>query len=151
MTTLLVPVVEWAAAALLLVGAFFTLVGAIGLARLPDFFMRLHAPTKASTLGLGSLLVASMLVSAVQGRAGLAELLITLFVFVTAPVSANLMAQAALHLRLPSRAPVPDDAVRDDLPPGVPVPDGGRPGCMVHDLTAGDRGARDGTAGPAPH
>jgi multicomponent K+:H+ antiporter subunit G len=37
----------------LLVGAFFILVGAIGLARLPDFFMRLHAPTKASTLGVG--------------------------------------------------------------------------------------------------
>jgi len=86
-------------------------VGAIGLARLPDFYMRLHAPTKASTLGVGGVLVASMLVSAAQGRAGVAELLITLFVFVTAPVSANLMAQAALHLKLASRAPVPRDAV----------------------------------------
>ncbi|MDO9023294.1 monovalent cation/H(+) antiporter subunit G, partial [Zwartia sp.] len=44
---------------LLLVGAFFILVGAIGLARLPDFFMRLHAPTKASTLGVGGVLLAS--------------------------------------------------------------------------------------------
>ena len=105
------PIVEWTAAALVLIAAFFLLVGAIGLIRLPDFYMRLHAPTKASTLGVGGVLVASMLVSAVQGRAGVAELLITLFVFITAPVSANLMAQAALHLKLASRAPVPRDAV----------------------------------------
>lgn len=103
---------EWLAAALLLVGAFFTLVGSIGLVRLPDFFMRLHAPTKASTLGLGSLLIASMIQAAAEGRAGMAELLITLFVFITAPVSANLMAQAALHLKLPSRARLPGDVPR---------------------------------------
>ena len=105
------PLIEWSAAALIVIAAFFLLVGAIGLARLPDFFMRLHAPTKASTLGVGGVLLASMLVAFSQGRPGIAELLITLFVFVTAPVSANLMAQAALHLNLASRARVPDDAV----------------------------------------
>ena len=105
------PLIEWTAAALIVMSAFFLLVGAIGLARLPDFYMRLHAPTKASTLGVGGILVASMLVSAFQGRAGMAELLITLFVFVTAPVSANLMAQAALHLKIKSLAPTPTDAV----------------------------------------
>ena len=105
------PLIEWAAAAIIVIAAFFLLVGAIGLVRLPDFYMRLHAPTKASTLGVGGILVASMLVSAFQGRAGLAELLITLFVFVTAPVSANLMAQAALHLKIKSLAPTPKDAV----------------------------------------
>jgi multicomponent K+:H+ antiporter subunit G len=104
-------VIEWTAAILIVIAAFFLLVGAVGLARLPDFYMRLHAPTKASTLGVGGILIASMLVAAAQGRAGVAELLITLFVFVTAPVSANLMAQAALHLKLASRAPVPRDAV----------------------------------------
>lgn len=111
------PVIEWLAAALLLIGAFFLLVGAIGLVRLPDFFMRLHAPTKASTLGVGGILLASMTVAAAQGRVGFAELLITLFVFVTAPVSANLMAQAALHLRTPSKAPAPEDAVPERQPP----------------------------------
>ena len=105
------PWIEWLVAALIVIASFFTLVGSIGLVRLPDFFMRLHAPTKASTLGLGGLLIASMLFSAAQGRAGFAELLITLFVFVTAPVSANLMAQAALHLQLRSTAPTPEDAV----------------------------------------
>ncbi len=105
------PVVEWLVAATLMVSAFFVLVGAVGQVRLPDFFMRLHAPTKASTLGVGGVLIASMIVAAAQGRAGFAELLITLFIFVTAPVSANMMAQAALHLGLPSRAPIPGDAV----------------------------------------
>ena len=102
---------EWIAAGVIVIASFFLLVGAIGLARLPDFYMRLHAPTKASTLGVGGMLIASMLVAAGQGRPGIAELLITLFVFVTAPVSANLMAQAALHLRLPSTALPPDAAV----------------------------------------
>lgn len=108
------PLVEWLAAGLLLTSAFFLLVGALGVAKLPDFFMRLHAPTKTSTLGVGGILLVSMLLQAAQGRAGLVELLITLFVFVTAPVSANLMAQAALHLRVASQAPVPKDAITDD-------------------------------------
>ena len=111
------PLIEWLAAGFLLVSAFFLLVGAIGLARLPDFFMRLHAPTKASTLGVGGALLASMLVSAAEGRAGFAELLIVLFVFVTAPVSANLLAQAALHLRIASKATAPEDAVPERADP----------------------------------
>ena len=45
----------------LVFGAFFMLVGSIGMVRLPDLFMRLHAPTKSSTLGLGSFLIASMI------------------------------------------------------------------------------------------
>lgn len=95
-------------AALIVVGAVFLLAGAIGMVRFGDFFMRLHAPTKATTLGVGGMLLASMVVSWWRGEPGLHELLITLFLFITAPVSANLMAQAALHLRVPSRAPVPD-------------------------------------------
>ena len=99
---------EWLVALLLLTGSFFTLVGAIGLVRLPDFFMRLHAPTKATTLGVGGMLLASIAHSATHG-VSLHELLITLFLFVTAPVSASLLAKAALRLRLKSRAPLPDD------------------------------------------
>tara|TARA_B110000285_G_C15049025_1_gene575961 strand:+ start:997 stop:1347 length:351 start_codon:yes stop_codon:yes gene_type:complete len=109
-TTMNLPVwIEWTAAGLVVIGAFFLLVAAIGLVRLPDFFMRLHAPTKASTLGVGGILLASMLLASAQSRPGVAELLISLFVFVTAPVSANLLAQAALHLRVRSQAPVHKD------------------------------------------
>jgi len=101
------PVYEYAAAFFIVVGAFFLLVGSIGLVRLPDFFMRLHAPTKASTLGVGGVLIASMIWFWGRGTLSLHELLITVFVFVTAPVSANLLAKAGLHLRLASRAPLP--------------------------------------------
>jgi multicomponent K+:H+ antiporter subunit G len=97
---------EIAVSVLLLVGSFFTLVGAIGLVRLPDFFMRLHSPTKATTLGVGGVLLAAIVQGATVGFA-VRELLIALFLFVTAPVSAYLMAQAGLRLRLPSRASLP--------------------------------------------
>ncbi|MBX3607705.1 MAG: Na+/H+ antiporter subunit G [Piscinibacter sp.] len=102
--------VQLPVALLLVIGGAFTLIGAIGLLRFPDFYMRLHAPTKATTLGVGGVLLASMAIGWAAGRGGLHELLITLFLFITAPVSANLMAQAALHRRAPSRA--------GDPPPG---------------------------------
>lgn len=104
---------EIVVAALLVVGGGFTLVGAIGMVRFPDFYMRLHAPTKATTLGVGGVLLASVALGWMQGSFGLSQLLITLFLFVTAPVSANLMAQAAMHLRVPTRAPLPDDLSLD--------------------------------------
>lgn len=93
----------------LVAGGLFALVGAIGLVRLPDLLMRLHAPTKATTLGVGGALVASMLYFVGSGRLIVHELLITAFLFVTAPVSALMLAKAALYLRLPSRAPLPED------------------------------------------
>jgi multicomponent K+:H+ antiporter subunit G len=89
-------------------GGLFALAGAIGLARLPDFFMRLHAPTKATTLGVGGALVASMLYFIGSGRPVVHELLIALFLFLTAPVSALMLAKAALHLRLSSQARLPE-------------------------------------------
>ncbi len=100
----------------LMIGTFFMLVGGIGMVRLPDLFMRLHAPTKSSTLGLGSFLIAAMIYSAFQGRFGFAELLLTLFAFLTAPVSANLIEQAALHLRLRSLSGDVPEALNRPLP-----------------------------------
>lgn len=83
---------------LLLIGGVFVLVGSIGLARLPDFYTRLHAPTKATTVGMGGILIASMaLMSAVQGYLSLHELLITLFLLITAPITAHMLAKTALH------------------------------------------------------
>jgi multicomponent K+:H+ antiporter subunit G len=82
---------------LLLVGGAFALLGSVGLARLPDFFMRLHGPTKATTLGVGAIVLASVAhVGAAESGAGLRELAITLFLFITAPVTAHLLAKAAL-------------------------------------------------------
>ena len=100
----------------LIIGAFFMLVGGIGMVRLPDLFMRLHAPTKSSTLGLGSFLIAAMIHAAFNGRFGFAELLLTLLAFITAPVSANLIAQAALHLRLRSMSGNVPESLERPLP-----------------------------------
>ncbi len=92
---------EWILSALILIGAFFTLVGSIGLYKLPDFFMRLHGPTKATTLGVGALLIASALYFSFNtDQISLHEVLITIFLFITAPVSAHLMAKAAIHIKL---------------------------------------------------
>lgn len=99
--------IEFLISFFLLVGGFFGLVGAIGLVRLPDFLMRLHAPTKAATLGVGGALIAAMLYFIGSGRWVVHELLIAAFLFITAPVSALMLAQAALHLRLPSHARPP--------------------------------------------
>ncbi|MBD3634201.1 Na+/H+ antiporter subunit G [Methylophaga sp. OBS1] len=86
---------------LIILGGFFTLVGSLGLFKLPDFYMRLHGPTKASTLGVGAVLIASAIYfSFSTDEISLHEVLVTLFLFITAPVSAHLMAKAALHIKV---------------------------------------------------
>jgi multicomponent K+:H+ antiporter subunit G len=93
---------------LILTGAIFTLIGSLGLARLQDFYTRLHGPTKATTLGVGCLLIASAVYFSVREEGvSLHEVLVTLFLFITAPVSAHLLAKAALHLKVKSLAPTP--------------------------------------------
>jgi multicomponent K+:H+ antiporter subunit G len=88
-------VVEAIIALFIVTGAAFLFVGSFGLAKLPDTMRRLHAPTKATTLGIGSLLIASLIYfAAVKQAAGIHEILITLFLFLTAPVSAIMIAKA---------------------------------------------------------
>lgn len=81
--------------ALIVTGAFFLFVGSFGLAKLTDTMRRLHAPTKATTLGIGALLIASMVYFLIFHNLPTAhELMITLFLFLTAPVTANMVAKA---------------------------------------------------------
>lgn len=104
-------------AALVVTGAAFALVGSWGLAKLSDFLKRLHGPTKATTLGVGCVLIASSLwFSVARGTASLHELLITLFLFMTAPVSAQLLIKAALKLDPAQQPPAPRSG--DCAPPG---------------------------------
>lgn len=85
-------------ALLLLVGAGLGLTGSIGLLRLRSFYDRVHAPTLGTTLGIGCILLASMLFfSVVQTRFVLHEILILVFMVVTTPVTLMLLARAALH------------------------------------------------------
>jgi multicomponent K+:H+ antiporter subunit G len=102
---------EIAVSVLIVIGAVFTFIGSLGLARLGDFYTRLHGPTKATTLGVGALLIASVIYFSTRGEGpSLHEVLVTLFLFITAPVSAHLLAKAALHLRVRSLAPPPPQA-----------------------------------------
>jgi multicomponent K+:H+ antiporter subunit G len=89
---------EALAAALIVIGAGFALIGSWGLVRLPSLMERLHGPSKASTLGLGAMLIGSVAYfQLVQGVWTTHELLVTLFLFVTAPISANMIAKVHLH------------------------------------------------------
>ena len=107
---------ESAIAALIVLGALCVLLGSIGLARLPDFLTRLHGPTKATTLGVGALLLASAIFfSAREGDAiSLHELAILFFLFITAPVTAHLLAKAALHRQAKGPGDDPQATVTGD-------------------------------------
>lgn len=101
MTTDVFPL--WAdllASFLLITGSVLALIGSAGLLRLPNLFARIHAPTLGNTLGLGCVLLASMLVASVEAdRLVLQEVLITLFVVATSPVTAILLMRAGIYRR----------------------------------------------------
>ncbi|MFV0514168.1 MAG: Na+/H+ antiporter subunit G [Jhaorihella sp.] len=89
---------EYLIAGFLVISGVFGLVGSFGLLKLGDPMSRLHAPTKATTLGVGGVLIASMIHAlAFEGRASLHELLIALFLFLTAPITANFIAKIHIH------------------------------------------------------
>ncbi len=93
---------------LLIVGGIFAVIGSYGLLKLRDTMQRLHAPTKATTVGVGSALIASMAFFLIfEHHLSWHELLITLFLFLTAPITANFIAKAQMHRMM--RA--------EDLPP----------------------------------
>jgi multicomponent K+:H+ antiporter subunit G len=83
------------------------LVGVVGLLKFDDPMTRLHAPTKVGTMGIGMLLLASLLASLAKGEPSIHELLIMAFLFVTAPVSANFIAKVTIHRRTCETPPAP--------------------------------------------
>lgn len=102
----------------LLVGASFALIGSVGLARLPDFYTRLHGPTKNTTLGIGGMVIASAIYFTLRtGQPSLHEFLVAAFLFMTAPVSAHLLAKSALHRQVHSLVPRPNRSLKREPPP----------------------------------
>ena len=84
-------------AVLIVTGALFALVGAWGLLRLPDFFLRMHSPALASTIGAWCLAGASVLYfSMLEGRPVLHVWLIPVFLSVTVPITTSLLARAGV-------------------------------------------------------
>ena len=90
----------WAAilaALLLCTGSLLTLIGSLGLLRLPNFYARMHGPTLGSTMGTGCILLSSMLVfSLLMERPILHEMLISVFIVITAPITTMLLSRASL-------------------------------------------------------
>lgn len=122
--------------AFLVLAGSFGLVGSFGLIKLNDPMSRLHAPTKATTLGVGGVLLASMLHAVIfEGRLSWHELLITLFLFLTAPITANFIAKAHIH--------------RHETPETLP-PAGKDGRWATHDHEAEQR-ADDPAAAPSDH
>lgn len=94
-------IAEWVTAGLIVSGAAFALIAAIGVIRLPDVFIRMHATTKAGTLGCGLILVGLAVQSGgdtgVLARAAAA----IVFLFMTAPVAAHMIGRAAYRTGAP--------------------------------------------------
>ncbi|MBE0367078.1 Na+/H+ antiporter subunit G [Pseudoalteromonas sp. MMG013] len=108
---------EYIISILLLIGGCFVLVGSIGLVKMPDFFMRLHGPTKATTLGMASLLTAAMVFFSTTGESlSLKEILISIFLLLTAPISGYMLIKSAIHHKLESiKRTSGKDNIEDDV------------------------------------
>lgn len=85
---------------LVIVGAFFLLIGTVGLLRFPDVYNRLHATTKAATLGAASIFLAGFVYWGPQ-EAGLTSLVGIIFLFLTAPTGAHMISRAAHRMGVP--------------------------------------------------
>ncbi len=119
-------VTELLISASLIISGIFGFVGSYGLVKLKDTVQRLHAPTKATTLGVGGTLIASMIwFYAEHGYFSVHELLITLFLFLTAPITANFIAKSYMvrHMRpddLPDTEGDHGWSIYDDPPERTP-------------------------------
>jgi multicomponent K+:H+ antiporter subunit G len=98
----------YATVVFLVIGSIFTSVAAIGLLKLNDPMTRLHAPTKAATVGIGSFLLASVMYSLSKGEGSFHEIMILAFLFVTAPISANFIAKVNIHKKACIDPPKPE-------------------------------------------
>lgn len=95
---MLPPWIAIPAALLLVVSGLITLIGSLGLLRLPTFYARLHSPTLGNTLGVFCVLLASIIISSfLQHRPVFHELIIIIFLVITSPVTAMLLTAAALR------------------------------------------------------
>lgn len=107
----------WLASALVVAGALLSLVGAIGVLRLPDSYTRMHAASKAGALGAA--LVLAGVIAATSGEAALEALLVLFVLLATAPLAAHAVARAAHRAGIrPLTGPVGDALARREREPG---------------------------------
>lgn len=91
---------EWLVLGLLGAGALFLLLAAVGVVRMPDLYTRMHAATKATTLGAGCTLLAVAVYFDDFGVT-VRALLVVAFIFLTAPVAAHMIGRAAYRIGVP--------------------------------------------------
>ncbi len=104
--------IELLAVVVILIGALFGALGAFGLIRLPDVYLRSHAATKSATLGVLLVLTGAFLYLLIKdGHVSVKLLLGIVFVFITSPVAGHLNGRAAYR----SGVPLDQSTVRDDL------------------------------------
>lgn len=118
--TLAVDILSWA---LILLGSFFTLVGALGMIRMPEVFTRMHAASVIDTLGVG-LLIAGMALQAGFTLVTLKLVFLLGLFMITGPVVTHALAQACLHENVQPKL-TEDRRGRDRSE--AAEPDGGRP------------------------
>ena len=92
------------ASSLLLLGALFALIAAIGVVRMPDIYCRMHAATKAGAFGV-SLILLALCVAAPTLRVIIQSILIIAFFYLTAPVAAHLIGRVGMNQKLPTWKP----------------------------------------------
>ncbi|MFD2444474.1 monovalent cation/H(+) antiporter subunit G [Bacillus sp. CGMCC 1.16607] len=108
----MIEIVRVIIAALILIGAFLSLVTAFGLIRLPDVYTRNHAASKAATLGVMSILIGTFLYFYIEeGHFNSRLILGIAFIFLTSPVAGHLISRAAYN----SGVPLWHKSVQDDL------------------------------------
>jgi len=100
------------ASGLLLLGAALMLLAAVGLNRLPDLLTRMHATTKASSLGSALIMLAVALVFS-EAYVTTRVLALVAFIFMTAPVAAHVIARAAYFVGVPLWEGTLKDELRD--------------------------------------
>ena len=103
-------IVLYLGGALLVLGALFCLLAAVGVVRLPDLYTRMHAASKAGAVGGGLILLAVAIIS-MDAAVALRAIIGVIFLVLTTPVSAHLLARASY---LAGYRPC-DETVRDDL------------------------------------
>jgi multicomponent Na+:H+ antiporter subunit G len=114
---------EWITAILLLLGASFVLLAAVGIFRMPDLFSRLQVATKASTLGCG-LALAGVAVHFATLVVVVMAMVVAAFILCTAPVAAHMIARAAYLVGVPLWKHTVVDELRDKVrPPRGPAGD----------------------------
>jgi len=94
---MIVEILQYLAGGIMIIGAIFSLLAAVGILRLPDLYTRMHAVSKAGTMGAGLMFIAIAVVS-FEGAVILRAIAGFVFLFLTMPVSAHLLARAALSV-----------------------------------------------------